>query len=38
MGLGEWFKKEIILEGLRKEMIWCYIWSQQGMQQFSSVL
>ena len=25
MGPGEWLKKEIILEGLRKEMIWCYI-------------
>lgn len=23
-GAGEWLKKEVVLEGLRKEMIWCY--------------
>lgn len=39
MGPGEWLKEGVILEGLRKKMIWYYIEpSQQGLQQFSSVL
>lgn len=39
MGPGEWLKEGVILEGLRKKMVWYYIEpSQQGMQQFSSVL
>lgn len=39
MGLGERLREEIILEGLRKKMIWCYTEpSQRGTRQFSSVL